>query len=97
MHARKLLLAGLLLTSLPGCEDGNLAPALTALKSRPPAERKVIIKQKLSRICPVPMTDAELERAAVYLESNASSLESQWVVGRLDRFDAESHICRGIK
>jgi len=43
------------------------------------------------------MSDEELERAAVYVEINAASLESQWIVGRLDRMDAEARICRGQK
>jgi len=86
----------MLTTLLAACEDANPGAALTILKNRPRAERRAVIKHKLSRICPVPMTDAELERAAVYVESNAASLESRWVVGRLDRFDAESRICRGI-
>mgnify|MGYP003345602886 CR=1 FL=1 len=35
----------------------------------------------------LPERAAELERAAAYVETNAASLESQWLVGRLDRFD----------
>lgn len=97
MNAQRLLLAAMLALSLTGCAEENPAPALTALKDRSPVERRAIIKSKLSHVCPAPLTDAELERAAVYVETNAASLESQWVVGRLDRFDAETRICRGIK
>lgn len=97
MSGRKLLLAGLLLISLPGCAPDEPRAVLDTVKGLPPASRRVIIKTKLARICPVPMSDAELERAASYVEANAASLEAAWVVGRLDRFDAESRICRGAK
>jgi len=92
-----LLLAAMLAPLLIACEDENPRAALDTLKSRPQAERRAVIKQKLSRICPVPMSDSELERAAVYVERHAASLQARWIVGRLDRFDAESRICRGNK
>jgi len=98
MNAQRWLLAVMLLTSLPGCApDEQTRAVLNTVKGLPPAERRAVIKTKLARICPVPLTDAELERAAVYVELNAASLESQWLVGRLDRMDAESRICRGAK
>lgn len=97
MSVQKWLLAVLLLISLPGCAPDETRAALDTVRGLPPAERRVIIKTKLARICPVPLTDAELERAAVYVEANAASIEASWIVGRLDRFDAESRICRGAK
>ncbi len=97
MNGRKFLLAALLLTSLPGCAPDEPRAVLNTVMSLPPAERRAVIKTKLARVCPVPMTDAELERAATYVEMNAASLESQWLVGRLDRFDAETRACRGGK
>lgn len=97
MNGRMWLLAGLLLISLPGCAPDEPRAVLNTVMSLPPAERRAAIKTKLARICPVPLTDAELDRAAVYVELNAASLESQWLVGRLDRMDAESRICRGAK
>lgn len=98
MSGRKWLWAGLLLISLPGCVPENpTRAALNTAKSLPPAERRIVIKKALSRVCPVPLTNAELERAAVYVEMNAASLESLWLVGRLDRMDAETRICRGQK
>lgn len=98
MSAQRSLLAVLLLISLPGCApDEQTRAVLDTARNLPPASRRVIIKTKLARVCPVPMTDDELERAAVYVEAHAENLEAQWVVGRLDRFDAESRICRGGK
>ena len=99
MSGQRWLLAGALLILLPGCAPDDLTPrvALATARSLPPAERRIVIKKALSRVCPVPLTNAELERAAVYVEMNAASLESQWLVGRLDRMDAETRICRGIK
>lgn len=97
MNARMWLLAALLLTSLPGCAPDEPRAVLDTVKGLPPAERRAVIKTKLARICPVPLTDAELERAAAYVELNAASLESQWLVGRLDRMDAEARVCRGAK
>lgn len=99
MNGRRWLLAALLLTSLPGCAPEGLEPraALVTARNLPPVERRLIIKRTLSRICPAPLSDAELERAASYVEANASSLEAQWIAGRLDRMDAETRICRGMK
>lgn len=99
MSGHRWLLAGLLLTLLPGCAPDGPTPraVLNTAKALPPAERRIVIKKALSRVCPVPLTNAELERAAVYVEMNAASLESLWLVGRLDRMDAETRICRGQK
>jgi len=99
MSGQRWLLAGLLLILLPGCAPDGLEPraALVTAKNLPQDERRAVIKKTLSRVCPVPLSDAELERAAVYVEINAASLESQWLVGRLDRMDAETRICRGLK
>lgn len=99
MSGQRWLLAGLLAILLPGCAPDGQTPraVLNTAKALPPAERRLVIKTTLARVCPVPLSDAELERAAVYVEANAESLESQWLVGRLDRFDAESRICRGGK
>lgn len=38
------------------------------------------------------MTAAELSAAAEYLEAHPDALP---IVGRLDRFDLETHVCRG--
>lgn len=98
MNGRKLLPAALLLILLPGCApDDPARAALDTVRSLPPVERRAAIKRTLARVCPVPLTDSELERAAVYVELNAASLESQWLVGRLDRMDAETRVCRGQK
>lgn len=98
MNDRMWLLAGLLLISLPGCAPDAPTPraALATARSLPPAERRIVIRKALARVCPAPLSDAELERAARYVEMNAASLESQWIVGRLDRMDAETRICRGV-
>lgn len=98
MRAHKFLLAALLLTSLPGCApDEQTRAVLATARNLPPANRRIIIKTKLSRICPVPLSNAELERAANYVLANADDFEALWLVGRLDKFDAETRICRGAK
>lgn len=99
MNGLRSSLAALLLISLPGCAPDAPTPhsVLATARSLPPAERRIVIRKALARVCPVPLSDEELERAAVYVEMNAASLESQWLVGRLDRMDAETRICRGVK
>lgn len=97
MSAHKWLLAATLAPLLIGCAPDEPRAVLDTVKGLPPAERRAVIKTKLARICPVPLSDAELERAAIYVELNAASLESQWLVGRLDRMDAEARVCRGAK
>lgn len=99
MRAQRWLLAATLATLLPGCAPDGQTPraALDMVKGLPPVDRRAVIKSKLARVCPAPLSDAELERAASYVEANAASLEAAWIVGRLDRFDAETRICRGAK
>ena len=89
-------LAAVLMTSLPGCEQGNPAIVLATAKSLPANKRATYIKKQIAKACPVPLTDEELDRAADYVLSHALDLEAVWVVGKLDRMDAETRICRGI-
>ena len=84
-----LSMAAALMISLGACETGR--PGTLAIR----ADTKAGIKAKIARACPAPLTNAELERAAVYVLAHAVDLEAVWVVGRLDRMDAETRICRG--
>jgi hypothetical protein len=61
-----------------------------------PAARKAEIARQLARLCPVPLSDAALERAAAYVETHRDA-GSLAIVNDLSRLDAEARICRGSK
>jgi hypothetical protein len=68
--------------------------------SSPPgtrAERIVYIRKVIARACPSILTDAELERAAMFVLSHKSDAEAVWITGRLDKMDLETRVCRGVK
>lgn len=97
MSAPACLLAVTLALSLPACERDEPRAVLATLKKTPPTERRAAIRKKLARVCPVPLTDAELERAAVYVETHADDLEAVWMAGKVDLFDMQSRVCRGMR
>jgi hypothetical protein len=96
-RALMFLLAVTLQLSLPGCGEEKPGVVLATAKSLPPTKRVAYIKKQIAKACPVPLTDEELDRAANYVMFHASDLESVWLTGRLDRMDAETRICRGMK
>ena len=63
----------------------------------PAPERRAYIKKVIARACPVPLTDAERDRAADFVMANAANMEAQWVAGKLDLLDAASVVCRSGK
>lgn len=96
-RAATFLLAGLLLTSLPGCERDEISAILGTAKTLPEPARRVYIKKVISRACPRSLTDAERDRVADFVMSHAEDLEAVWVAGKLDLADAEAVVCRGGK
>lgn len=93
-RAATFLLAGALLTLLPGCENDDLSVILGQAKTLSEPAKRVYIKKVVARVCPRPLTDAERDRAADFVLSHAADLEAVWVAGRLDLADAEAMICR---
>lgn len=83
----------MLAISLASCVAARTPPsaALTATAADPGARRAEIARQ-LARVCPAPMTAAELTAAADLLDHHPDALA---VVRRLDLFDRQSHVCRG--
>lgn len=95
MNAVRLLLAAVLPLSLSACENGfDPKAVLGQIHDAPPAQRKAIILEKIAKACPSPMTNAERERAAAFVLRLADDPDAVAVVDRLDRFDAETLICR---
>jgi hypothetical protein len=61
------------------------------------AERIRYIRQVVSRVCPAPMSNADLERAAKFVLAHKADVEAVWITGRLDKMDMETRVCRGQK
>jgi hypothetical protein len=100
MRARTFLLLSMTLTPwLASCE-AERAPPLAAvskvLARETPAARKAEIRRQLAPLCPAPLGDGELERAAAYVETHRDK-GAIWLVGRLSRMDAETRVCRNEK
>ena len=55
------------------------------------------IRKQIAKVCPVPLTDAELERAAAFLEAHASDAAAIAVVGDLSLLDEQTRVCRSLK
>lgn len=64
------------------------------LRATVAASSKAAIKAQLAALCPTPLTDDELERAAQFVEENRTK-GAVWVTGRLLRMHRETRICRG--
>ncbi|WP_157234974.1 hypothetical protein [Methylosinus sp. LW4] len=54
------------------------------------------IQRKLAPICPAPLSDAALDRAADYAEAHPDK-SGLAIVNDLSRLDAEARVCRGMK
>ncbi|WP_457797655.1 hypothetical protein [Methylocystis sp. S23] len=87
MRKSKSLLAGVLLISLAGCE--SVQQNKPVLKSE--------IKVGLSRICNVPLTSQNLERAARVVERYAHDPDVVGAIDDLDAQDQQARICRSMK
>lgn len=80
---RKQLCALTILTSLLGaCQSAPTGPVLTGQ-----------IAAKLSRICPAPLTKAQLQRAAAVVSKYKADAEVTGVVSDLDVLDQATRIC----
>ncbi len=93
MRARNwLLLLPILMTSLGACESANHGrPLAVAVPSN--ADRKAAIQKQLAPMCAEPLSDDDLEKTAHYVETHR---DAAWVIGRLDRMDRETRLCRGL-
>ena len=95
--AASILILTILTPWLGGC-DPEKPLAVTAIRAvqgkATPEARRAEIKRQLSRICPVPLSDDALERAARYVERHRDK-DALAIVNELSRLDAESHVCRG--
>lgn len=87
-----ILLPTMLASLLAGCAN---APPPTA----PPvaAIRQADIRRQIAPVCPTPLSPGDLDRAASVAERHASDRDVTRVVGRLDRMDRESRVCRGMR
>ena len=101
MHARKLIP---ILATLPiwlgGCAPGptQFAPVASIPAAlAPAADRRAEIGRQLAKICPVPLTAAELDRLARLVDRLARDGEAVWLAGRLDLADLQARVCRGEK
>lgn len=95
-----LMIPMLLLGSCAPSDPPPLAvvtPRLASVISEAtPKARRAEIRRQLAALCPSPLTDAELERAAQFVETHRSR-GAVWIAGRLSRMDDEARICRGAK
>ncbi len=88
-----------LMLSLQACDGERPAPVAavrTVLAQDTPAARRAEIRRQLSRLCPVPLSDAALERAAAFVETHRDA-GAVAIVQDLSRLDGEARVCRGIK
>jgi hypothetical protein len=84
--------------SLQACAIGKPPPPVAAISApaqATPAARIAEIKRQLARLCPTPLDDAALERAAAYVETHRDK-DVVAIVDDLSRLDGESRICRGL-
>jgi hypothetical protein len=101
MHALKSLLILTTLTPLlQACVPGGQAPAtaiIQGLQNLPEVERRAAIRRQLSAICPVPLDDAALDRAADVVVKYAKDRTVTALVKDLSRLDNQARVCRGEK
>jgi hypothetical protein len=84
---------------LSACEDGRPPPvaAIRAIEAQPtPEARKAEIRRQLARICPAPLSDVALERAASFIGAHRDK-DAVAIIHDLSRLDAETQVCRGIE
>lgn len=93
MCALRLPCLLILALSLPSCVTGpSVAPrAVTVPKASDAASRRAEIHRQLAPLCPANMSPADLNAAADYLDAHKDAAA---LVGRLDRFDRETEVCR---
>ena len=94
-----LPLLTILTSLLASCAPNDPPPAQAVgvvLSERTPAARKAAIRRQLAAMCPTPLSDDDLERAAQFVEENRSQ-GAAWIAGRLLKMHRESKICRGVK
>ena len=91
---RSILLPMTLATLLAGCASAppQTAPPVAAIKGR-----QAEIRRQIAPVCPAPLSPADLDRAATVVERHAADRDVTRVVGRLDRMDRETRVCRGVK
>lgn len=92
-----LLSLPILMLSLQACAPDRPEPAavIRAIAAKPTREaRKAEIVRRLAPVCPTPLSDSALERAAVFVETHRDA-DSVAIVGDLSRLDAESRACLG--
>lgn len=65
--------------------------AVTLPRASDPAARKAEIRKQLAPLCPAPMTAAELNDTANYLDAHRDAAP---LAQRLLRFDKQTSICR---
>jgi hypothetical protein len=93
-----LLALTMLMLSLQACADANPPPAavVRAIAAQPTREaRTAEIARRLAAVCPTPLADAALERAAAFVETHRDA-SSVAIVRDLSRLDAEARACRSI-
>jgi hypothetical protein len=95
MNARNWICLAILTQLLVGCESVNQSDLAVSAVENTRAQRIVYIKKVISRACPTPLKDDELERAAQFVLDHRDNKEAVWVTGRLEKMDAEVRICRG--
>lgn len=95
-----LILLPMLTSLLASCEQRDpalavLTPAVSSVLSESSAPaRRAAIKAQWRAVCPVPLTDDELEWAAQFVEENRSK-GAVWIAGRLLKMDRQTNKCRG--
>jgi hypothetical protein len=85
--------------ALGACNNTGQAPlgAMESILSKPtPETRKAELHRQTKALCPVPLSNDELEWTAQYVEENRDK-GAVWIVGRLWEMNKESRICRGLK
>ena len=82
---------------LAGCASGPRrdAPAQAGLDAAGAGgARRAAIKRQIAAACPSPLTAPELERAAALIARYRDDREIVRMVGRQDRMDRETRLCR---
>lgn len=83
---------------LVACDSVERPPiaAIRAVQAQAtPEARRAEIRRQLARICPTPLSDADLERAAAFVETHRDK-DAVAIVRELSRLDAEARVCRGL-
>lgn len=94
----------LILISLPillaSCASGPqpTAPPVAAVRTTGTTAdaRRAEIRRQIAKACPAPLAQSELERAASLVERLSADADVFALVKRLNKFDLETRICRGV-